>query len=67
MTDTQDPLWRALARLEHTELSDDERNLLRPAFAAMHGSQPSPRRRRNRWRSRLDGGSCQSSRPRAWL
>ncbi|MCA8242878.1 hypothetical protein [Burkholderia sp. AU32262] len=38
MTDTQDPLWRALARLEHAELSDDERNLLRPAFAAMHGS-----------------------------
>ncbi|KVE08398.1 hypothetical protein [Burkholderia anthina] len=38
MTDTQDPLWCALARLEHAELSDDERNLLRPAFAAMHGS-----------------------------
>ncbi|OXJ20299.1 hypothetical protein [Burkholderia sp. AU6039] len=38
MTDTQDPLWRALARLEHAELSDTDRNLLRPAFAAMHGS-----------------------------
>ncbi|MFA8336350.1 hypothetical protein [Burkholderia cenocepacia] len=38
MTDTQDPLWRALARLELAELSDDERNLLRPSFAAMHGS-----------------------------
>ncbi len=38
MTDTQDPLWRALERLEHAELSDDDRNLLRPAFAAMHGS-----------------------------
>ncbi|CAG9197065.1 hypothetical protein [Burkholderia vietnamiensis] len=38
MTDTQDPLWRALARLELAELSDDERNLLRPAFAAMHSS-----------------------------
>ncbi|KVL59298.1 hypothetical protein WT01_15840 [Burkholderia cepacia] len=39
MTDTQDPLWRALARLEGAELSDVDRNLLRPAFAAMHGSQ----------------------------
>ncbi|MBR8248642.1 hypothetical protein [Burkholderia cenocepacia] len=39
MTDTQDPLWRALKRLEHAELSDVDRNLLRPAFAAMHGSQ----------------------------
>ncbi|KVL18684.1 hypothetical protein [Burkholderia cepacia] len=38
MTDTQDPLWRALSRLEHAELSDNDRNLLRPAFAAMHGS-----------------------------
>ncbi|MCA8160601.1 hypothetical protein [Burkholderia cepacia] len=38
MTDTQDPLWRALARLEHAKLSDNDRNLLRPAFAAMHGS-----------------------------
>nr|ABY40553.1 hypothetical protein 4.4 [Burkholderia phage Bups phi1] len=35
----QDPLWRALKRLEHAELSDDDRNLLRPAFAALHGSQ----------------------------
>ncbi|MBF3874251.1 hypothetical protein ISF83_23775 [Burkholderia pseudomallei] len=39
MTDTQDPLWRALTRLEHAELSDVDRNLLRPAFAALHGSQ----------------------------
>lgn len=31
MTETQDPLWRALARLEHAELTDDDRNLLRPA------------------------------------
>lgn len=38
MTDTQDPLWRALARIEHAELREDDRNLLRPAFAAMHGS-----------------------------
>ncbi|WP_321789351.1 hypothetical protein [Burkholderia pyrrocinia] len=35
---TQDPLWRALKRLEHAELSDNDRNLLRPAFAALHGS-----------------------------
>ncbi|KGC50897.1 hypothetical protein [Burkholderia pseudomallei] len=39
MTDTQEPLWRALKRLEHAELSDADRNLLRPAFAALHGSQ----------------------------
>ncbi|KVP84505.1 hypothetical protein WJ95_20285 [Burkholderia ubonensis] len=39
MTDTQDPLWRALARLEHAELLEGDRNLLRPAFAALHGSQ----------------------------
>ncbi|SEU36394.1 hypothetical protein SAMN03159335_05441 [Burkholderia cepacia] len=38
MTGTQDPLWRALARLEHADLSNDDRNLLRPAFAAMYGS-----------------------------
>ncbi|MCA8145427.1 hypothetical protein [Burkholderia vietnamiensis] len=38
MTETQDPLWRALVRLEHADLSDDDRNQLRPAFAAMHGS-----------------------------
>ncbi|KVN17961.1 MULTISPECIES: hypothetical protein [unclassified Burkholderia] len=38
MTDTQDSLWRALARLEHAELLEDDRNLLRPAFAALHGS-----------------------------
>ncbi|OJB35400.1 hypothetical protein [Burkholderia ubonensis] len=38
MTDTQDPLWRALARLERAELLEGDRNLLRPAFAALHGS-----------------------------
>ncbi|AXK61499.1 hypothetical protein [Burkholderia sp. IDO3] len=38
MTDTQDPLWRALARLEHAELSDTDRSLLRPSFAALNGS-----------------------------
>ena len=38
LADTQDPLWRALKRLEKAELSDNDRNLLRPAFAAMHGS-----------------------------
>ncbi|AOJ62448.1 hypothetical protein WJ32_08245 [Burkholderia ubonensis] len=39
MTDTQDPLWRALKRLEHAELSENDRNLLRPAFAAMRGAR----------------------------
>ncbi|WP_186122333.1 hypothetical protein [Burkholderia gladioli] len=39
MTTTQEPVWSALLRLEHAELSDDDRNLLRPAFAALHGSQ----------------------------
>ncbi|KVN30737.1 hypothetical protein WJ63_08135 [Burkholderia pyrrocinia] len=38
MTDTQDPLWRALARLEHAELNESDRSQLRPAFAALHGS-----------------------------
>lgn len=32
-------LWRALARLEYAELLQDDRNLLRPAFAALHGGQ----------------------------
>lgn len=35
----QEPIWRALSRLEHADLSDVDRNLLRPAFAALHGSQ----------------------------
>jgi hypothetical protein len=32
-------LWEALKRLEHAELSDTDRNMLRPAFAALHGAQ----------------------------
>ncbi|WP_207000651.1 hypothetical protein [Trinickia mobilis] len=36
---TQEPLWKALRRLEHAHLSDFDRNLLRPAFAALHGSE----------------------------
>ena len=32
-------LWEALRRLEHADLSDNDRNLLRPAFAALHGAQ----------------------------
>ncbi|MCV9985199.1 hypothetical protein [Burkholderia pseudomallei] len=36
---TQDPLWHALARLEQAELTDNDRNLLRPAFAAMRGAR----------------------------
>ncbi|MBU9422490.1 hypothetical protein [Burkholderia gladioli] len=38
MTTTQEPVWRALLRLEHAELADADRNLLRPAFAVMHVS-----------------------------
>lgn len=33
-------LWEALRRLEHhPDLSEDDRNLLRPAFAALHGAK----------------------------
>lgn len=35
---TQAMMWEVLKRLESAELSDEDRNLLRPAFAAMHGS-----------------------------
>ncbi|OJB11849.1 hypothetical protein [Burkholderia ubonensis] len=38
-SNTQDALWRALERLEHAELPDNDRNLLRPAFAAMRGAR----------------------------
>ncbi|PXW23375.1 hypothetical protein [Paraburkholderia caballeronis] len=36
---TQDAIWKALTRLEHADLSSVDRELLRPAFAAMHGAQ----------------------------
>lgn len=36
---TQTMLWEALKRLENANLSDADRNLLRPAFAALHGAQ----------------------------
>lgn len=32
------PIWVALKRLERADLTERDRNLLRPAFAAMHGS-----------------------------
>lgn len=32
-------LWKALRRLEHADLNERDRNLLRPAFAALHGAQ----------------------------
>lgn len=32
-------LWEVLKRLEHADLSEVDRNLLRPAFAALHGAQ----------------------------
>lgn len=36
---TQAMLCEALKRLESADLSDTDRNLLRPAFAALHGAQ----------------------------
>ncbi|MGB8422236.1 hypothetical protein [Paraburkholderia sp.] len=36
---TEEQIWKALRRLEHADLSEIDRNLLRPAFAAMHGAQ----------------------------
>jgi hypothetical protein len=38
MTVEQD-LWAALKRIENRDLSPEDRNLLRPAFAALHGAQ----------------------------
>jgi hypothetical protein len=32
-------VWKALRRLEKCDLSEVDRNLLRPAFAALHGAQ----------------------------
>lgn len=32
-------LWQALHRIRHTELSPIDRELLRPAFAALDGAQ----------------------------
>lgn len=36
---TQAMMWEALKALEHKELTETDRNLLRPAFAALHGAQ----------------------------
>lgn len=36
---TNSMLWQALKRLESAELSEVDRNLLRPAFAALHGTK----------------------------
>lgn len=36
---TEEQIWKALRRLEHADLSEIDRNLLRPAFAAMNGAQ----------------------------
>jgi hypothetical protein len=33
------PLYQALARIRHAELSPTDRELLRPAFAALDGAQ----------------------------
>jgi hypothetical protein len=34
---TEEPIYRALARLEHREMAPCHREILRPAFAALHG------------------------------
>ncbi len=36
---TVSQIWQALRKLEHANLSERDRNLLRPAFAAMHGAE----------------------------
>jgi hypothetical protein len=39
---TQEELWRALARLEHADIPAIDREMLRPAFAALHGAEAIP-------------------------
>lgn len=36
---TTEPLFEALKRLEHAEIPPTDREILRPAFAALHGGQ----------------------------
>ncbi|CAB3730449.1 hypothetical protein [Paraburkholderia rhynchosiae] len=36
---TNEPLFEALKRLEHADLPPTDREILRPAFAALHGGQ----------------------------
>jgi hypothetical protein len=39
MTETTEPIYRALTRLEHADIPDEDREALRGAFAALNGSQ----------------------------
>lgn len=34
-----EPIFEALKRLEHADIPPSDREILRPAFAALHGSQ----------------------------
>lgn len=34
-----EPIFEALRRLEHADIPPTDREILRPAFAALHGSQ----------------------------
>jgi hypothetical protein len=36
---TNEPLFEALKRLEHADIPPTDREILRPAFAALHGGQ----------------------------
>lgn len=35
---TAEPIYRALPRLEHADITAEDRETLRPAFAALHGA-----------------------------
>ncbi len=37
---TDEPIFRALRRLEHADIPSADREILRPAFAALNGGQP---------------------------
>ena len=39
---TSEPLFEALKRLEHADIPPVDREMLRPAFAALHGGQAIP-------------------------
>lgn len=36
---TNEPIYEALRRLEHADIPPSDREILRPAFAALHGRQ----------------------------
>lgn len=39
---TDEPIFRALSRLEHADIPEADRETLRPAFAALHGAEAIP-------------------------